>query len=143
TKTWSPAQSMKYARYDHTATLLESGPDMGKVLVTGGFDSNDSALPSTELYDPTCDKWTQVGDLIAPRGRQTATFFSYGDVTGVLVTGGNTNFILNPLRSAEYYDTAAKKWVSAPDMNANLVFQSATLLPSGKVLITGGRTGGG
>ena len=34
TKTWSPAQSMKYARYDHTATLLESGPDTGKVLVS-------------------------------------------------------------------------------------------------------------
>jgi len=51
---------MNVARYGHTATLQ---PD-GKILVTGGYNLNgvgrQSALTSTELYNPTIGTWTVV-----------------------------------------------------------------------------------
>jgi hypothetical protein len=44
---WTPTGSMATDRYGHTATLLPSG----KVLVAGGWNSDDGELSSAELYD--------------------------------------------------------------------------------------------
>jgi hypothetical protein len=51
--------SLATARYNHTATLL---PD-GKVLIVGGFDSNNAPLDSAELYDPASGQFSSAGKL--------------------------------------------------------------------------------
>ena len=60
TRKWTKTGEMNVARYGHTATLQ---PD-GKILVTGGYNLNgvgrQSALTSTELYNPTIGTWTVV-----------------------------------------------------------------------------------
>jgi len=41
------------SRYDHTANLLTTGPNSGKVLVAGGYVTGPSdTIKTTELYDP-------------------------------------------------------------------------------------------
>jgi hypothetical protein len=43
---------MNYVRQKHTASVLVNG----KVLVVGG--TGDTAINTTELYDPVTEKWT-------------------------------------------------------------------------------------
>ncbi len=118
-------------RSAHSATLL---PD-GKVLVVGGFD-DWAALDSAELYDPASGSWTATGKLIEGRGYHTATLLPDGRV---LVAGGRTNNSStgHALASAELYDPATGSWSATGNLVAAHTFHAATVLPSGKVLVTG------
>ena len=71
TGTSAPAAPMSAGRVLHTATPLADG----RVLVAGGVGVLDplelmptlqSALRSTEIYDPVLDQWTAGPDLPAP-----------------------------------------------------------------------------
>ena len=141
TGSWTMTGSMADPRYSHTATPL---PD-GKVLVAGGIPQPSAwwefhpTNASTELYDPISGTWTRTGDLHQSRESHTATSLSNGKV---LVVGGyfggvyGTIFILS---TAELYDPASGTWTSASftprSPRAN---HTATLLPDGRVLVTGG-----
>jgi hypothetical protein len=138
--TWSPAASMGEVRHRHTATLLASG----KVLVTGGNGSYDIEFghgfpESAELYDPVSNTWSPTASMSRARSGLTATLLSSGRV---LVTGGisGANDPSNPA-SVELYDPASGTWSPARSMNAHRYGHVATLLPSGKVLVTAGVTG--
>jgi WD40 repeat protein len=130
---WSATGDLGTARYDHTATLLQSG----QVLVVGGQSTPLSpALSSAELYDPATGLWTATGDLTTGRALHTATLLPSGQV---LVAGGFSSLLPpNPLSSAELYDPATGLWTPTGDLNAARVFPTETLLPSGQVLLAGG-----
>ncbi len=129
---WTLTGSMNAGRTNHTATLLPGG----KVLVTDG-----SALASTniaaELYDPVTGAWSITGPMSVNRANHTATLLPNGNV---LVTGGyNLNTAATgSVASAEIYLAASGKWTNAGVMSVNRAQHTATLLPNGKVLITGG-----
>ncbi len=60
----------------------------------------------------------------------------------VLIVGGSDGSV--PIGSAELYDPATATFTATGSLNAARQFHTATLLPSGKVLICGGRgTAGG
>ena len=81
---WIFTGNLNMPRSGHTATLLSNG----KVLVTGGEDSNNSSLlDSTELYDPTTGSWNYTGKLNMARSSHSATLLPNGKV---LVAGGDT-----------------------------------------------------
>jgi uncharacterized protein (TIGR03437 family) len=108
-----------------TATLLPNG----KVLVIEweGY--------SGDLYDPATGMWSSTGslDLRAFEG-YTATLLPNGQVlaVGVLEDVGNPQI-------AELYEPATGVWNRTASPNAGRYNHSETLLPNGKVLITGGR----
>src|SRR3989475_5916724 len=136
TRTFSRASSaLVLARQDHTATLL---PD-GRVLVAGGSNSS-GALNFAELYDPTAGTVSPAGPLNVPRTLASAALLLGGTV---LVAGGQTT-TSEDLDSAEVYDAATNTfaWLSAPMGTARSGHLGVQLLHNGKVLISGGTSGG-
>jgi N-acetylneuraminic acid mutarotase len=139
TGTWTGTNAMAKARYAHTATLLPNG----KVLVAGGttnqYDPTSASLVQpAELFNPTNDTWTTTGALNFPRFFHTATLLANGKV---LVTGGMNadTFPTTILNSSELYDPATGLWTTTGPLQVARYNHTATLLPSGQVLVAGGQ----
>ncbi|WP_437591186.1 kelch repeat-containing protein [Sorangium sp. So ce1000] len=133
TNSWSTAGAMGTARYDHTETLLQDG----RVLVTGGFNTTSFELSSAEIFDPSALTWTAVPSMSVKRTLHVATLLPSGKV---LVTGGNvamSPWISTP--TVEVYDPTSNTWSEFQSMSDKRAEHTATLLASGKVVITGGR----
>jgi len=124
-------------RFQHTATLL---PD-GKVLVVGGFDSTSptgQATATAELYDPGTGSFKASSSMATARAGHAATLLPNGTV---LVTGGFTNATDQAAgSSAEVYNPFTGSFSPAGQMLSTRAKHTATLLPSGMVLLAGGAT---
>jgi hypothetical protein len=131
---------MNAARFGHTATVIASGPNAGKILLAGGFDGTDS-LSSTEIFDPAAGKIAVGPALNAARRFHTATVIASGPDAGKILLAGGLND-KGPLASTEIYDPAADKFAIGPDMNVARDHHTATAIASGpnigKILIAGG-----
>jgi hypothetical protein len=81
--------------------------------------------------------FTPAGYLNAPRQFHTATLLTNGKV---LVAGGFGFFagVLRVWASAELYDPSSRSFTATGDMTTPRSYHTATLLPDGKALITGG-----
>jgi hypothetical protein len=133
TGTLRPTGTLNMARYAHTATLLSDG----RVLVTGGLERDRVALNSAEIYDPKAGQFSLAGPMTTKRTGHTATLLRDGRV---LLTGGSANtFYQGALASAEIYDPAKGSFRAVGSMSAARLAHRATLLPDGRVLITGGQ----
>src|SRR5204863_8652717 len=114
----------------------------GKVLVAGGLGSIGDSVSSAELYDPAIGTWSATDMLTAARDGHAATLLPNGKV---LVAGGvnvPTNGIVTTLSSRELYDPATETWTATNSLNTARGGQTATLLPCGQVIVTGGSNGG-
>jgi hypothetical protein len=131
TGAWTATGSMNSARQYHGAVLLANG----RVLVTGG-DSDANILSGAELYDPATGTWTATGALSQARTSHTTTLLPDGKV--LAVSGLNDFNTGDDLASAELYDPATGIWTATGTVITPRESQTATLLPSGKVLIAAG-----
>jgi hypothetical protein len=117
-----------------TLTTLPSG----LALRTGGSDE-DHDLKEAVLYDPATNTWSSAGTMSATRHLHTATLLADGRV---LVVGGYTlegDYQLPAGRtSVDIYDPTAGTWTAAAPTNMPRMQHTATLLPSGRVLVIGG-----
>ena len=134
TGSWTATGSLATARMVHTATLLPNG----KVLVAGGSNNGNSGfLTSAELYDPATGIWTSTGALSIARGYYTMKLMPNGKV---LVAGGryNGNNVNSALFSSEVYDPVIGTWTATGSLVTARYYNTATLLPNGKLLVAGG-----
>ncbi len=134
TGVWSPTGNLNTARYGHTATLLPNG----LVLVAGGQNTATNALASAELYNPATGMWTPTGNLNTAHAGAPATLLQNGLV---LVAGGSYPILDGGrlvLASAELYDPVTGAWTPTGSMNRVRSLFEATLLPDGRVLVSGG-----
>ena len=135
--TFAVTGSMTTARSGHTATLLQNG----KVLIAGGDSWGTSAEgTSAELYDPATRTFAATGNLTPALDTLTATLLADGRVLIVGVPPRCCGY--NTPASAELYDPSTGTFASAgsvPNLfgNIGLNYTTATLLNSGKVLVTG------
>ena len=133
--TWTVTGEMSQGRAYHTATLL---PD-GRVLVAGGMSGNET-LASAELYDPSLGTWSSAGSMGVVREGHTATLLADGTV---LVVGGAGDLPEQAaLSTAELYDPSTGTWTATANMDDARIHQTATLMPDGTVLVTGGYISG-
>ncbi|WP_158622213.1 kelch repeat-containing protein [Corallococcus sp. CA047B] len=131
TGSWSPAGAMSAARVEATATLLPSG----KVLVAGGIIST----AVTELFDPATRQWTETGAMVSSRQAHSATLLPDGKV---LVAGGTSSGgYSQSIATTELYDPITGRWKATGGMAVAHKWHSASLLPDGTVLVTGGASG--
>jgi hypothetical protein len=86
--------------------------------------------------------FSRTGDLTTARAYHTATLLPSGKV---LVTGGDKlvegGDIEDFWETAELYDPATGIWTPTGSMMEKRAYHTATLLPSGKVLVVGGYNG--
>jgi WD40 repeat protein len=118
-----------------TATLLADG----RVLVLGGGPERTSAL----IWDPATGTFEPTGSLHEGRaGGQTATLLPDGSV---LIIGGShvtidaqANVDFTALASVEVWDPETGEFHEAPPMPEGRYDHTATLLPDGRIVVTGG-----
>jgi hypothetical protein len=132
---FTPAGSMSIARDFHTATLL---PD-GRVLVAGGaiwaHDPDcETALKSTEVFDPQTLSFTGTADLGRARYGHTATLLANEKI---LIAGGGADCTPGTT-SVEVFDPSSGKFSTGVAMHYRRTFHTATQLQDGRVLVAGG-----
>lgn len=120
--------SMQAERASHTSTLLKDG----RVLITGGFVSEDNILESTEIFDVRTATFKPTENMRVKRSSHTATLLPNGKV---LIAGG---FNGDYLDSAEIFDPKTNRFESAGKMVSARSNHVAVLLKNGKVLLAGG-----
>ena len=123
--------NMNNARWSHTATVLPNG----KILIAGGANNMDSQK-SAELFDPANGAFTAIENMTSARMHHTATLLLSGKV---LLAGGWSSYsLITSVASAELYDPETNLFTSVGSMSIPRNRHKSTLLPDGKVLISGG-----
>lgn len=125
---------MNVPRADHVATLLADG----RVLITGGVSG--SVLNSAEVYNPTTKIFSATDPMVSVRIHHTATLLNDGKV---LVTGGDQGSLG---QTTETFDPAGSNgngsFTRQADMTTSRYYHKASLVKDGRVLISGGSSGG-
>ena len=124
----------------HTVTLLTDGTVLVAGGAAGGTYPGLASLASAELIDPATLSWTSTGSMTQARAGHTATLLRDGRV--LVAGGGDPNGNGRKFDTAELYDPATGRWTATGDMTESRNGHTATLLPDGKVLVTGGSGGG-
>jgi hypothetical protein len=119
-----------------TATLLTNG----KVFDTLTDDSGDP-IDDIDLYDPSTGTFA-TEKMTSWRRGQAATLLP--DATVLIAGGGDTSIApawsVSHTSGAELYDPATNTFSATGSMAVNREGHSATVLPDGTVLVTGGWT---
>ena len=141
--TFTTTGSLITDRTAHVAALLSDG----RVLIAGGIRIANGVfnarLSSAEIFDPATGNFAPTASMVTDRQNAAAVSLANGTV---LVTGGfgNTGFGgSNWLQSAEIFDPASGAFAATGAMTTGRGIHQLTRLNSGRVLVTGGTTGGG
>jgi hypothetical protein len=128
---------MASARALHLGIRLQDG----RFLVSGGADAVGTVLSSCEVYDPATNTWSATGSMATPRVLHAGCRMADGRV---MVAGGTNSFatpiaaITGTQNTAEIYNPATGTWSAAPNIGGNRLSPALSLLPNGRVMVSGG-----
>ncbi len=116
---WLVRSSMNIERLNHQQVTFVDSDGKTKVLVMGGLKTTGVGVPisSTEIYDPSTDKWVYGPDMNRARFNFSAVLLHDGRV---LAVGGNS------AGDSEAYDPVAKQWKLY--QTSHIFYQGATAL---------------
>lgn len=133
---WKSMEPMQVRRTYHTATLLANG----KVLIAGG-NNTSTTLDSSEIYDPNAGTNGQstLGNTVKMGGwGSRAVGMKDGNVLllgGEFISSGGAS----PTPAAQIFNPTISTFTDVGPMKAARAYATATILPSGQVLIAGGQ----
>jgi hypothetical protein len=138
TDTIAAGPAMLLPRTSHTATLLADG----RVLVTGGVtvsdpDPDSEGVKVAEVFDPVAGTFALVGAMAEERHAHEAVRLLDGRV---LLTGGADapSCCDDGIDDAELFDPATNTFAATGSLVTARPAHRTTLLPDGRVLVTGG-----
>ncbi len=148
TGVWTNTGNMSEVRGSPAGVRLADG----RVLVAGGAGAFPFAsLASAETYDPTTGAWTPTGAMHDPRmwtsdDESAANFLMPLPNGRILAAGGLNRCSLSGcdlafLATAEVFDPASGSWSSTGSLATDRYRHQLAVLPDGRVLAAGGRTG--
>lgn len=131
-----------------TGSVQSVGPAIASVLTSGQvlmpLHLYDSPTAAARVYDPSTATFTDTGDMRAPRlftaillPTRKLLIAGYADGLGFPSPGSPAS---QGLPSADLYDPAVGEFSATGDMTTPRFYHTATLLPDGTVLISGGMT---
>ena len=141
--------TMDTPRKQHTATLLTSGPNAGKVLVVGGRKKSGSGYVTLATYQ-ICGAAAPMGAITCTpsatgiAGRYAHAAVALGPTGSKVLIAGGTNGS-SDLASAELYDSVTGTWAVSGTLGVLSPARSdLTLseLPNGRALAVGGSFNG-
>jgi hypothetical protein len=144
--------------YDPLADAWIDGPNMseprtgfgsaqaanGSIVIAGGFNGS-APTASVDHYDPAAGTMPPLASMNQPRmDFQLVRLTTLDGVEGeyFLAIGGRDESAAY-LPAVEVYNPAAGTWMATGSLNIARAGHTATTLLDGRVLITGGETGGG
>lgn len=112
-------------------------------LLPSGKVFESGANPNSKMYDPATQLWTDVARtiLVEPRDAGTSVLLPLNEQDGfkprVMILGGRFPTATD---TTELIDLSVNQpqWVNGPRMARPRIQLNATLLPNGKVLVSGG-----
>ncbi|MGD9643740.1 MAG: kelch repeat-containing protein [Elusimicrobiales bacterium] len=135
--TFSTTDSMNNRRAFFTATLLSNG----KVLVVAGQDSSTTQLSTNELYDPSTETFANTGSF-AGLSQNVYYHASVLLPNGKVLVVGGQHYDLDvgyaATNGVQLYDPSAGTFSTTTSISTARTQFCATLLPNGKVLLSGG-----
>jgi N-acetylneuraminic acid mutarotase len=145
TNAWTSAGSLATARRLHTATAAAAGIG-DDVFVMGGLDVGTNGVAfglfSIERYSASTNSWfTLTQRLDDARYGHTATALSDGDILiagGLSATVSGFTVVPTTLDRVERFDFDTYALSNAGQLREARARHSATLLPSGKLMLIGG-----
>ena len=133
TDEWENAPDMTYKKQLAQAITLEDG----RVMIIGGR-SGVLTLSSIEVYDSEANSWSEAEPMMQSRMSHSAVKLIDNRI---LVTGGMQSVSMgDTLSSAEIYDPLQNSWSKVAELTRARLGHRSTLLPDGRVLVTGGTT---
>ena len=123
----TPTASLSVARYKHSVVNAR-----GRIFVVGGSDERDSRgkIGEIERFEEASGTFVVDGKLVEPR---------YKLDRSVLALPDGRLFVAAGWKRAEIYDPGTRRSrLVGPDIGKRLNFATATLLPGGSVLLSGG-----
>jgi WD40 repeat protein len=132
--TTNPIPGVQYLNgpYLGNLTNLKDGTVLsaGGIIYPGGTQSNFPSVNSAFVYQPSTDTWSATGDMTTQRNTAIASLLQDGTA---LVFGGTSD------ASSELFDPSTGTWSATGNMVTALNNNgAATVLPDGRVLVTGG-----
>jgi TonB family protein len=129
TKSFTPGPDMMAPRSSFHAIHLNDG----RIALLGGFGANAS---TTEIYDPAINAFRAAARMTTPLYNFSAALLPNGKV---LIAGGTADPTSGPaLSTAGLYDPAFDTFEPTGSLPHARAAAEATLLPNGKILLTGG-----
>ena len=128
---WSANGQMLQPRTGAASAPLSDG----RILITGGSDSNGVPQASSEIFDPVTGQFSQATSMNMPRANHAAITLNTGDVliTGGLTTGGGYS------DTAEILNIQTGTWtLLEASLGIGLAKHAMATLTDGNVLIVGG-----
>jgi hypothetical protein len=141
--TWSPTTPMNRPRGHFNATILYTG----KVIAIGGYLDRaaepDLANASAEIYDPAVGIWTTMPSIPENKKGHTATLLpiipTNNCSTNVIIVGGENEDGYSS--ACVLYNYSLESVMLTGSLGTARAYHTATLLPTGKVLVVGGTNG--